>query len=274
MVAEIEEIAGLKVRVRRGEEARQDLLYVHGLGESGLCFEKLIERTELEGWNHWVPDLPGYGLSPRPHQPLTLEEQAVQLERWMRRAGISPVVLIGHSMGGVLGQIFCEHFSRQVRGFVNVEGNITLQDCTYSNHVAGDEVNLSPAQERARREHFIEQGFEEILQDVAGKKDPAFEGYLLSLQLCDPAAFYLNSRELVTFSRQEGFAARLRRLQRRIPVLYIAGTPGGASVRSQQLLRNNRVPIEKVSPSGHWPFLDRPEEFCDILTGFLASLSD
>lgn len=268
----MEDIAGLKLRVRRGEDAQGDLLYVHGLGESGLCFEKLIERPELEGWNHWAPDLPGYGLSPRPRWPLTLEEQAVQLERWMRQAGIPPVVLIGHSMGGVLGQIFCENFPRQVRGFVNVEGNITLQDCTYSSRAVGEDGNLPPALERERREHFIEKGFGEILRDIAQEEDAAFAGYFSSLQLCDPAAFYLNSRELVDFARQERLAARLRRLNRRIPVLYVAGVPDGAGVRSLQLLRNNRVPLHKVSPAGHWPFLDHPEEFCRVLTGFLATL--
>jgi pimeloyl-ACP methyl ester carboxylesterase len=55
-------------------------LWIHGLGESGLCFERVLARPELEAFRHLVPDLPGYGRSPWPfvHQPVELATELVR----------------------------------------------------------------------------------------------------------------------------------------------------------------------------------------------------
>ncbi len=264
----VEEVGGLHCRVRRASETKGELLYVHGLGESGRCFEELMRETALGGWNQWVPDLPGYGLSPRPSRPLTFKQQSEGLDTWMRKAGIRSAVLMGHSMGGMLGQIFAESFPHRVRGFVNVEGNITLRDCTYS--IQAVERNGKPLQQK----DFIESEFPKFVERIAqkAKDDRAHRGYLHSLKLCDPASFHLNSQELVQLSQQGKLAARLAMLQRRFPVLYVAGSPSGVAPSSTQLLRNNRVPIEQISDSGHWPFLDQPDSFLRCLANFLHSL--
>ena len=264
----MEEIWGLKVRLRRAQDAKGDLLYIHGLGESGRCFEELIRRTELEGWNQWVPDLPGYGLSPRPGQPHTLKQQSEELQGWMRKAGIRSAVLIGHSMGGVLGQIFCESFPNRVRGFVNVEGNITLPDCAYSAQA------IRPDGKPLQQKDFIVSRFSKLLEGIAKRAhtDAAHAGYLESLKLCDPAAFFLNSQELVQLSQQKELATRLTKLQRHFPVLYVAGDPGGAAPSSIQLLCDNRVPVQKISPAGNWPFLDQSTQFLRTLAGFLRRI--
>lgn len=259
----MEDIDSLKVRLRRFRSAQGELVYVHGLGESSLCFEELIQRQESQVWNHWAPDLPGYGRSPHPRRPLTLDEQADALNGWIQHAGIRKAVVIGHSMGGVLGQIFCERFPNRVQGFINVEGNITLPDCTLSSKAA-----------RCAEQEFLQIGFAKLLLEVTriAQHDAAFAGYRESLKLCDPGAFYLNSRELVELSDQGQMAARLAKLQSRFPVLYVAGSPGGADPASLQLLRTNGVPVEVIAPSGHWPFLDRPEVFVRTVERFLSKL--
>jgi len=58
---------GLYVREREAHQAQPPagaLLYIHGLGESGLCFEPLLASPRLATWRQLTIDLPGYGKSP------------------------------------------------------------------------------------------------------------------------------------------------------------------------------------------------------------------
>ena len=67
----------------------------------------------------------------------------------------------------------------------------------------------------------------------------------------------------------ETLAARMAALT--CPSLYIAGRPGGACARSIELLRDAGIEPQIIEPSGHWPFIDQPDDFARTLAGFLAA---
>lgn len=253
---------GLSVRRWAGAESRGTMLWIHGLGESGRCFEHLPRAPRLARWQHAVPDLLGYGKSPWPESPLSLADHAQYLRAWIERSGLpGPLVLIGHSMGGVIGEILLRRSMPSVAGFVNVEGNISAGDCTTSKDVAA----LSLAELR-------DGGLARILDRLyrAGVDDPAQRGYYASLTMCDPATLHRNSGELVELSTGEGLATRLGAL--RLPQLYLLGHPGGAGERSRQLLDRAGVTWRAIEPAGHWPYIDRPQVFVDLLADFADGL--
>ncbi len=239
--------------------ARGVLLYVHGLGESGLCFEPLLEHPELAGWEQIAPDLPGYGKSDWPRAPLTLAEQAEFLwRRYPPRSG-RPAVLLGHSMGGVVGQYLCESRPAEFQGFVNVEGNLSEADCTFSSRAAVLDAD-----------EFVAEGFGRLAEQVYhdGVEDPPQRGYYASLRFCDPRAFHANSRELVEASRTGDLARRFSRLPG--DKLYVAGTRDrDANAAPLELLASAGV-LEAWADCGHWPFLDQPERFAGRLAQFLT----
>ena len=68
------------------------LLYIHGLGESGLCFEHIITHENLADWRHVVPDLPGYGRSRSQNGPFSLDAHAEWLMSWVTH---EPLILVG-----------------------------------------------------------------------------------------------------------------------------------------------------------------------------------
>lgn len=71
---------------------------VHGLGVSPLYFEPL--RRLLAGENDvFVPLMPGFGSSPRPARPMSVEDYADALIRMLEDAGVTRTVLVGQSMG-------------------------------------------------------------------------------------------------------------------------------------------------------------------------------
>jgi len=232
---------------------------VHGLGESGLCFEDLLNSPRLRSWDQLAIDLPGYGKSPWPSAPLSLAEQAALLARFIAERLPEPAIVVGHSMGGVIGQLLAETAPQHVRSLCNVEGNISAGDCTFSSRAAAVD-----------RTEFAGRGLARLRQEVyqGGAEDPSLRTYFASLCLADPAAFHRNSVELVAISTAEGLAARLGALA--LPRLYVLGSPRGGPQRSQDLLARARIPLETVSPAGHWPFLDQPDQFLDAVTPFFA----
>jgi pimeloyl-ACP methyl ester carboxylesterase len=239
------------------------LLYIHGLGESGICFEELMEDVRLTGWRHVAPDLPGYGRSPWRELPITLEAYADHLGRWLENREEDPVVVFGHSMGGVIGLLLCERFPTRVRGFLNIEGNISIDDCTTSSQVVAYTA-----------EEFVDGGVEALRRTVfrQGGSDRSFRRYFASLRMCDPRCLHLNSAELVEHSQSETLAPRLAALE--IPQRYLLGDPRGTGKRSRKLLEASGLEWRAIPDSGHWPFLEQPDAFADEVVAFLEDLSD
>jgi pimeloyl-ACP methyl ester carboxylesterase len=233
------------------------LFYVHGLGESGLCFEGIISDERLTSWNHVVPDLSGYGRSLWPSKAIGLEGHVSTVRRLLTKKLARPVILIGHSMGGVVGQLLCETHPDLIEGFFNVEGNISYQDCTFSSRAASQ-----------CRDDFLTSGFNELKCWVyrQGAQTVPFRNYFASLMFADPETFHLNSCELVEVSKEETLADRLEGLS--IPKRYIAGLDGGAGVRSLELLRQANTSRSLLEGAGHWPFIDNPEAFIEELLRF------
>jgi pimeloyl-ACP methyl ester carboxylesterase len=254
---------GMFVRDREATDVRGTVLFVHGLGESGLCFEHLLDHPGLAGWRLLVPDLPGYGRSPWLSEPLGLAAQADHLAAWLREChcmqGIAPVVVAGHSMGGVSGLLFCERHPELASALIDIDGNVCGDDCVFSGQAAAHSLA-----------EFSAEGFDRLRKAVhrMGRDDPAHRGYYVSMRLADPRTYHLNSCELLAMSEQGDIAERLRNLP--VPVHYIAGAPGGASARTRSILAASGLSWVAIEPSGHWPFLDQPDRFVDVLNQFLS----
>jgi pimeloyl-ACP methyl ester carboxylesterase len=238
---------GMWVRQRRGSPV---LLWIHGLGESGRCFEAIAAHPALAGTGALIPDLPGYGRSERPPSTASLVEVADHLAGWLAARGGPAPILIGHSMGGVIGVHLAERHPQTLAGLVDVDGNVSMGDCTYSARATAHAPDA-----------FLARGFAEMCAyvDERAPDDPAHASYARSIRLADPRTFHRHAADLVDASAPEDMAARLARLT--IPVVYLAGAPGGACPRSRELLDGAGVRRVDISPSGHWPFVDQPDAF-------------
>lgn len=238
------------------------LLYLHGLGESGLCFENIITHPDLADWQHIVPDLPGYGKTFWPQNPLTLEQHAAFVNQWIEKNKWDSVILVGHSMGGVLGTLLYEYYPEHIHGFVNIEGNISLGDCVYSSQAASQSLS-----------HWLETGFKKFHDNLfqLGNDDSASRGYFVSVRICDPKSFYQNSQDLVHASKTRKLAARFANLK--IPGIYIGGVPRGIAPVSRELLSEAGVAYRTVENAGHWPFIDQPDHFIKIMSEFLSQFN-
>jgi pimeloyl-ACP methyl ester carboxylesterase len=253
---------GLFLRRLAAEEPRGTAVYVHGLGESALCFERLMADERLGGWSHLAVDLAGYGKSFWARAPLALEEHADRLAELLDALVGEPAVVLGHSMGGVVATLLAERAKRLVRALVNVEGNISASDCHFSSRAA-----------EHTEESWLARGYDQLLDGLyrEERENPAvLRPYCASIQMCDPRAFFRNSRELVEASAAETLAARMAAIDR--PKIYLFGAPRGAGDLSRGLLSRAGVEMVGIPDAGHWPFLDHPRAFVAELLAFLDRL--
>jgi pimeloyl-ACP methyl ester carboxylesterase len=112
-----------------GSDHAPTLILTHGWGPDSLVWyyakKQLTEQFRVIVW-----DLPGLGKSQKPkNRDYSLEKYARDLEAVLSVAGDQPVVLLGHSMGGMILLTFCrlfpEYLGRRVAGLIVVDATYT-----------------------------------------------------------------------------------------------------------------------------------------------------
>ncbi|AWB89374.1 alpha/beta fold hydrolase [Salinibacterium hongtaonis] len=78
--------------------AATEFVLLHGIGMSHRSLARLQEQLAANGTVHSI-DLPGFGATPRPEQPLSVEDHARVLGATFDALDVRHCVVVGHSMG-------------------------------------------------------------------------------------------------------------------------------------------------------------------------------
>jgi pimeloyl-ACP methyl ester carboxylesterase len=82
-----------------GTEGAPPLLVLHGWGSSAAIMRGAVAAL-ADGWRTHSLDLPGHGRTPPPPSPWGVPEYAALVAHYVRRTGIGPLPVLGHSNGG------------------------------------------------------------------------------------------------------------------------------------------------------------------------------
>lgn len=110
------------------------IVLVHGL------FGNLSNPTLLSEFADsevHAPDLIGYGEHRNKSvENLTLLDQANHIAAFIRQIGRGKVHIVGHSVGGAVSALVCQHYPELIDSFTSIEGNFTLKDAFWSGQIA------------------------------------------------------------------------------------------------------------------------------------------
>lgn len=245
------------------------VLFIHGLGESGLCFSEAFHVSALQAYNLIVPDLIGYGCSSRARNgDYALETQVRRLWRLVDYLQVESFYVVGHSLGGDLGCLMAAADPGQrIKGFVNIEGNLTPHDTFISSKAVA-------AAERGNFARWFESDFkEELVLKSWGSKWASCRRYYASLQFCRPEAFLANAREIV--QRNQPLPGRseskmgMTYAGLKIPKVFCWGNESLAE-GTLDFLDRASLHHKRFEPAFHWPMIDCAKEFYSFLGQFLA----
>jgi pimeloyl-ACP methyl ester carboxylesterase len=90
---------------------------IHGACHAAWCWERVVPLLQDAGHNTIAPDLPGFGADTTPIAALSLDLWAEFVADVARRAS-EPVILVGHSRGGIVISCAAERAPASVREVV------------------------------------------------------------------------------------------------------------------------------------------------------------
>src|SRR5688572_25619526 len=97
--------------------AMSTYVMIHGAWHGGWCWDKVRRRLEDAGHRVVTPDLPGHGDDRTETAAVTLDAYAGRVCEALD-AQAEPVILVGHSMGGVIITAAAERRPEKVRALV------------------------------------------------------------------------------------------------------------------------------------------------------------
>ncbi len=249
----------LHVRHRFAGHGRPTILFIHGLGESGLCFEDAFKQTALDDFNLLVPDLAGYGRSSSAAS-YSFHAQLDRIRRLVDHFYTEPLHVVGHSLGSDLAILACQSVVPQAASLTILEGHLTFSGVFIANRAVA-------AYERGEFDEWWTHGFRDtIVYEQWGAHSLATRGYYASLRFARPQAMLENSLELV---RRREFGDVYCALT--MPKLFCYGSQSVTEPTLEFLAAHN---LESRKFEGaHWFMLDQPSEFYQSLAAFLAAAS-
>jgi hypothetical protein len=163
-------------------------------------------------------------------------------------------------MGGAIGLLLIEKIPSKIISFINLEGNLIGEDCTYSREVA--RYSLADFEKRIFKDFKFKIKGTEDLASSTSLSDRLFYKWLSK---SDPYAFYKSSESLVKWSDSKRLLKMFVDLG--IKKCYVFGEKN-KNLPVIKILDN--VPKIQISNSGHFMVIDNPQEFYQKLSKILS----
>jgi pimeloyl-ACP methyl ester carboxylesterase len=264
--------------VRAGEGPA--LLLLHGIGNNCLTWSGVIDRL-AETNTVIAPDLLGHGNSDKPRGDYSIAAYANGMRDLLSVLDIEQATVVGHSLGGGIALQFAYQFPERCQrlalvgsGGLGPELSAGLRAATLPGAelvltaLAGVSAPLRLGLQVLERAGRIT-GWRRV-GDLAEAGDA-----LLALKDVEARRAFLRTLRGVVDAHGQAVTALDRLyLADSIPMLVVWGSrdpivPALHAETVRTLVPSARV--EVFDGAGHWPHLDEPDRFCDVLLDFIAT---
>ncbi|HSX32330.1 MAG TPA: alpha/beta hydrolase [Candidatus Saccharimonadales bacterium] len=113
------------------------VVLLHGVGASGAVWHALVKQLEAVGWRVIVPDLLGFGDSPKPQwNNYTVHDHARHVVALLKRLRVKgKVTIVGHSMGTLVATHIAATHPKLVSRLVLYEPPLYADDPEFTGHM-------------------------------------------------------------------------------------------------------------------------------------------
>lgn len=252
------------------------VLFIHGLTGSHRNWAHLLNEMESD---HRVvaPDLWGHGASAKPMGDYSLGAHAGTMRDLLDALGIDRVTVVGHSFGGGIAMQLCYLFPERVERLVLVaSGGLgrAVSPMLRAATVPGAGLVLP----------FIASGWVRERGEAVGKAmglvgwhaspdvTEIWRGFTSLGDADTRRAFLATTRSVIDPGGQTVNARDNLRLDVDLPTLVVWGTRDRMIPALHANLAEKVFPgcrVELFERAGHFPHLDEPERFAELLSDFM-----
>ena len=255
-----------------GAGDREPIVFVHGLGGQWQNWLENLPRAAQER-RVIALDLPGFGLSAMPREPIAISSYGRTVEALIDRLGLGRVDVVGNSMGGYIGAEVAIQFPQRVDQLLLVSAaGISSADLAHApimvlGRVAAAIATHTAAQDRklAGRPKSRHLALELVARHPSRlKPDLAYEGFFKGT---GKPGF----TDALRASLDYDFRDRLPDIG--VPTLIVWGEkdsiiPVKDANEFERLIPDSRKVVMK--DTGHIAMAERPETFNELMMEFLA----
>jgi len=230
---------------------------VHGAWHGAWCWNRIVPLLRAQGHTVAAPDLLSLGDDTTPVKDATLEAWTEQICRVVD-AQKEPVILVGHSRGGLIISQVAERRPDRIKKSVYLTA--MLIEHGESGFGTFGKIGPTPLQE------YIVPTADGVALTVKDEGiKPCFYGMCsdediaTAKRLLKPEALEPSGAALTLSAKNYG----------RVPRIYIECTKDGAITPAMQKAMYTAQPCERVIPmaTDHSPFFSAPKELAGILAG-------
>jgi len=230
-------------------------LLIHGAWHGGWCWRKVVPLLEAKGHKGLAADLPGHGDDRTPTASVTLKSYADRI-CGIASAQTEPVILVGHSMGGVAITQAAENCPQNIRSLVYMCAFLPRNGDSLMTWASQDrESMVSPSTTESRSNGAVDFKLEYTREAFYGNCTDEDADFGQSRLVAQSTALF--EAQVKTTADHWG----------RIPRFYIECTRDRAiSLWLQQEMQKHSPCRRAFSiDTDHSPFLSSPKQLADIL---------
>lgn len=233
------------------------LWFIHGFGDSGLAWAEAFATGLAQKYNLFVPDMPGFGVSPFAPNCTTIEAQAHKLVQIIEKvSSATPIAIVAHSIGGLIATRLCRQLGSRVAGYVSVEGNLTEADSYFSGKVL-----------QYQNPRVFHQAFKQEIFAKADASD-AYRRYYNSLSFAQPEALVGWGTSSVPHVKNNACGKDFKALT--CPKVYLWGSQD-TPPETQAFIHQQNIPNKQFEDAGHWHMIENPERFYNFVENILMN---
>ncbi|MDR1465963.1 MAG: alpha/beta hydrolase [Oscillospiraceae bacterium] len=247
-----EELNGQRVFfLDEGPREGEAVVLLHGWGTDHSLFRPLTDLL-VRKYRVIAPDFPGFGQSPEPAFPWTLDDYADHVLALLERLGIARCILLGHSFGGRLT------IKLAARG---------LAAPVFPKLILVDAAGIKPAPtKRSRRRARRYRIGKKLLRPFP----KLMEAYRNRHGSADYRAASPMMRQVLVKTVNEDLTPLLEKVQP--PTLLIWGRNDTATPLKDGQLMQEKIPgagLVILEDAGHYAFLEKQAQFLRVIGSFL-----
>jgi pimeloyl-ACP methyl ester carboxylesterase len=253
-------------------DGSRPVVLIHGLSACWQTWLEQIPRLAAEGRRVIAVDLPGFGASPMPREPISISGYGRVVETLCDRLDLGQVVVVGHSMGGFTAAEIAIQFPKRVERLVlEAAAGISTNNVEREQMLAGGRMLAGLIARAAASSQQL-------------SRRPRSRWLALSVAMRYPSRIRSDFvYEMLSHTGTDGFMPALtaivdydfrsRLAQIECPTLVVWGDhdalePLADAEEFVRVIPHARKIV--FEDTGHSPMMERPRTFNDMLIDFLA----